>query len=548
MKIRLALLLLPICVIFQLKGQLKFIIEDFEGFSDGESELKTNGVFTYGCIKADVVSGHDKKQNGYAGQRFLTLRKEGKMKYGGWGKGMGLFAELSVNEDYLNFYVNQYNDTGSLRIELQEDDNEDNIFNKDADDSWICIEKPQKSKSWLLVSIPLNKFKDGNKGGDGIFNVNFRQGRLFCLIISFLNAETLTNQQEVSFDFICFSKGKLPAGAQLFDAPARTAADFCSLGAWSKEGNTANFADIASGFENNFSACDKKLGVIHFFQPFSFDGGNTQNMYPSVDRINKVVHEGYVPMITLENHFVNANPGMKQPNLYSIIEGHFDWFFTEWAKQIRQVDSVVLLRILHEFNGNWYPWCIANNDRNPELFIKAFRHIHEIFNAQGVNNVKFIWCPNSMSTPQEKWNFIMDAYPGDEYVDYVGLDIYNGAGKGLQVWRSFRKEGIANYFILTQRIPQKPLLVCETASRERNAGETKAGQTKAEWIGQMASALTTDMSKIRLLTWFNEKETFKITSSVEAKNAYRDFILKDNFFKSGKKQLCGFIKVTTLKK
>ena len=340
------------------------------------------------------------------------------------------------------------------------------------------------------------------------------------------------------FDFICFSQGKLPTGGELFDAPSAAQNDFCNLGVWSKEGNTADFTDIAVNFENNFKyGSEKNLGIVHFFQPFATDGGTVQNHYPSIERINRVVKQGYIPMITLEDHFVNAHTGLKQPNLYSIVEGHFDTFFSTWANQIKQVDGVILLRILHEFNGDWYPWCTANNDKNPELVVKAFRYIHAIFKAQHVTNVKFIWCPNSMSLPQEKWNFIMDAYPGDEYVDYVGLDIYNGAGQGPSVWRSFRKEGIENYFILTESLPDKPLFVCETASRERRKNEPKTAQDKAGWIKQMSMALKSDMSKIKLLVWFNEKESFKINSSKEAQGAFLDYILKDDYFKSGTKYM-----------
>jgi len=45
------------------------------------------------------------------------------------------------------------------------------------------------------------------------------------------------------------------------------------------------------------------------------------------------------------------------------------------------------------------------------------------------------------------------------------------------------------------------------------------------------------MSKIKLLTWFNDKETFKINSSPGSQGAYLDFILKNDYFKSGTKDL-----------
>lgn len=517
-----------------LTAQLKFVVEDFEGF-DGPSSLKANGVFTYGNIKASVE--RNTSQLVYSGDTFLKISKDGSKDFGGWGKGIGLNVVLDVSTDHLNFYIYQPadNDTNTIKIELQEDDNSDGIYEKDNDDAWNYFQKINNKNNWQLISIPLNKFKDANKGGDGKFNINYKEGKLLTFIVNFVGSNKPVSQNW-SFDFICFSKGRLPTGTGLFDASLAAPTDFCNLGAWSKEGNQADFTDIATTFESYFkSSSDKKLGVIHFFQPFAVDGGNTQNQYPSVVRINKVIQEGYIPMITLEDHFVNTNPRVKQPNLYSIVEGHFDPFFRLWAKQIKQVEGTVLLRILHEFNGDWYPWCSINNDKNPLMVVKAYRHIHDIFKEEQVKNVKFIWCPNSTSFPQEKWNFIMDAYPGDEYVDCVGLDIYNGAGKGLPVWRSFRKEAIENYFILTQQLPQKPLFVCETSSRERERSES--GQNKAEWIRDMSKAISSDMSKVKLLTWFNEKSTFKINTSPEAENAYAVFIWKNEYFKSGTKYI-----------
>ncbi len=509
-------------------AQLKFVVEDFEGFSDGASDLKANGVFAFGNCTAGIEE-HKVVKKTYSGQRYIQLFKEGGIDYGGWGKGIGLNMDLDPEQDYLNFYVYQpvTNGINLMKIEIQEDDNGDNIYEKEKDDSWYYIQKLDNSDTWALVSIPLNKFKDGNAGGDGVFNISYKQGKLFCLVFSFLDSLHLKNKATWAFDFICFSKGKLLSGEHLFDAPSASEGDFCGLGAWSKD-----------DFENNFSpGSDKKLGVIHFFQPFAVDGGDNQNLYPSVERINAIILKGYIPMITLEDHFVNTKKPLKQPNLYSILEGYFDPFFKDWARQIKQVKGMVLLRILHEFNGDWYPWCTLNNDKNPQLVINAFRHICDIFRKEGVNNVKFIWCPNSMSLPQEKWNSIMDAYPGDEYVDFVGLDIYNGAGKGLPLWRSFRKEGIENYFILTQQLPGKPLFVCEVASRERNRTENGTNQDKAGWIGQMSDALSSDMSKIRLLTWFNEKGTFKINSTAEAKNGFVHYVLKKDYFKSGTREM-----------
>ena len=51
-----------------------------------------------------------------------------------------------------------------------------------------------------------------------------------------------------------------------------------------------------------------------------------------------------------------------------------------------------------------------------------------------------------------------------------------------------------------------------------------------------------DMPKVKLLSWFNEKGTFKINSSPASKDAFLNYILKDDYFKSGTKDLYPVLK------
>jgi hypothetical protein len=537
-----SLLVLFFVITAPLGAQLKFLVEDFEGFDKGGRELGESGFFTFGGLQQDVNTERC-NQKDYSGKRCLRISKKDRMDFGGWGCGVSRLVELDQRYDHLNFYVfsERGNKPVTFNIEIQEDDNNDGQYKKEHDDAWTCRQTIENKGVWELVSIPLTRFGDVTKGGDAGFNISYHHGKLCVILFSVEDAKNHRGAATWYFDFISFSRGPLPHGATIQDAPPHAAEDFAALGAWSEEGNSANFVDIARNFEGQFEP-GKKLGLIHFFQSFSVEKGGGNFHYPSVERINKVVRAGYTPMITLEDHFVNAGANTVQPNLYSLVEGHFDSFFGYWAHQIKEVEGTVILRILHEFNGDWYPWCTVNNDKNPYLVAKAFRYIVNIFRQNNVTNVKFLWCPNSMSVPQQKWNYIMDAYPGDDYVDLVGLDIYNGAGTGgnVDIWRSFRKEGIENYFILTQQLPSKPLLICETASRERRG--TEGGQNKGEWIGEMARTLRTDMGRVRVLAWFNEKQSFKVNSSKEAQRSFLEAVVRDPYFREGNQQFLGILK------
>ncbi len=516
-------------------AQVKAVVEDFEGFADGQTSFVQEGIYAYGDVRLmaeqKVATGY-----GYSGIRALRVDWGAEKFYGGWGKGMGLFKELDVQTDYFNFYVMSpvgNSHATSLQVIIEDDDDGNTKYESESDEQWGYSVSVTPNAHWQLFSIPLNGFKKLNKGGDGVFNVNHKNGRLLTVAFHFENAETLPATHLLYFDFLSFSKGIFKP-ENLFDPPKSRPDDFCVFGFWSEEGLSGNTTDIYTAFENLYG-CFKpgKIGVVSFYTPFSIDGNKQPNFFPDINQLNDLIEKGYLPMITFEAHHKTDLPNFKQPNLYSITEGWFDAYFAEWGKTIAKVEDTVLVRLLHEFNGDWYPWSLVNNDKNPELYIKAFRRIVDIFRQNGATNVQVVWCPNSISTPQEPWNYFVDAYPGAEYVDFVGLDIFNGAGqKGVPQWRSFRHEAMDFYYLAKTKFSDKSLLICETASRERLPLEKGFYTTKSDWIRAMTETLKSDMGGFRLLVWFNETPPFRIESSAESFGAFFKYFWLDDYFRT----------------
>ncbi len=79
-------------------------------------------------------------------------------------------------------------------------------------------------------------------------------------------------------------------------------------------------------------------------------------------------------------------------------------------------DAVV--RIGWEFNGDWMPWAAA---KDPDGFIADYRHIVAVMRSVPGQRFRFEWCPNhrrhTMDPPR--------AYPGDDVVDVIGMDVYD---------------------------------------------------------------------------------------------------------------------------
>lgn len=87
----------------------------------------------------------------------------------------------------------------------------------------------------------------------------------------------------------------------------------------------------------------------------------------------------------------------------------------EIAKQLKRLEKAgvpVIWRPLHEGSGGWFWW----GAKGPDAYKKLWKYLYnELTNTYGCNNL--IWVYNGQSA---------DWYPGDEYVDIVGEDIYPG--------------------------------------------------------------------------------------------------------------------------
>ena len=103
--------------------------------------------------------------------------------------------------------------------------------------------------------------------------------------------------------------------------------------------------------------------------------------------------------------------------------GDHDKYFLGAARNLKDAgygDAIV--RLGHEFSGRWYPWSAVEN---PEGYAKAFRHVVTLFRSVSPD---FAFDFNGSSQDFGKW--AEAAYPGDDYVDIVGTDIYDrGLGK-----------------------------------------------------------------------------------------------------------------------
>lgn len=179
--------------------------------------------------------------------------------------------------------------------------------------------------------------------------------------------------------------------------------------------------------------------------------------------------------------------------LTDIISGKYDNFFQQWATDAKTNGRRVLLRFGFEFNGNWFTW-----SQKPKDFVKAWRHIHDMFQKVGAGNVEWVWSPNVVSTPDVKANNMHLYYPGDEYVDWVGVDGYN-FGDHHDIWHQWQSFHDVFQKVLVdfhKRYPTKPVMISEFGCARGKPNQRK------QWIFDAYITLQ-KYPQVQAVIWFN---------------------------------------------
>ena len=240
--------------------------------------------------------------------------------------------------------------------------------------------------------------------------------------------------------------------------------------------------------------------------------------YPTFQRpiADAAVAVGAVPQLTWQPQYTTGG-NQADFALAKIASGAHDSYLTSYADAVASWGKRLYIRFAHEMNGDWYPWSPGLYGNTSADYGAAWRHIHATFAARGATNVRWVWCPNSEGANN---HLLPDLYPGDAYVDWVGLDGYNwGDTRAGTTWRSLYTIFQANYETLVA-MTKKPFMIGETASAE-------SGGDKAAWIRQgLLDDLPTCFPRIAWVQWFDilKEADWRINSSQAALQAYRQVV------------------------
>ncbi|UCC67136.1 MAG: beta-mannanase [Armatimonadota bacterium] len=201
-------------------------------------------------------------------------------------------------------------------------------------------------------------------------------------------------------------------------------------------------------------------------------------------------------------------------SLEAVLQGRLDAQLRAWGRGAREFGTPLIVEFGTECNGEWFPWNGLHHGAGrrdgfgdpgkpdgPERFAAAYRHIVEVVRGEGASNITWVFHVDATDDPDVSWNRFENYYPGDEYVDWVGVSAYGPQQPTDDEAESFREQMDGCYPRLERLAKTKPVIVAEFGC---TAGSPAARPEK--WAAAaLDGILGGRWPRVMGFSWWNER-------------------------------------------
>ena len=163
----------------------------------------------------------------------------------------------------------------------------------------------------------------------------------------------------------------------------------------------------------------------------------------------------------------------------AILDGSQDADLKFFAQGASKYPGQIILALNEEVNGNSNIWSGTVRGNTPAKAIAAFQHEENIIKPVAPN-IKFAYSVNHRSVPDSAGNSLTSYYPGDKFVDVVGV---SGSNLGTETW-----DQVFGSALQTLGQYHKPLWILSEATVQNKAqfiADTFAGAKKYHLAGYL---------------------------------------------------------------
>ncbi len=272
---------------------------------------------------------------------------------------------------------------------------------------------------------------------------------------------------------------------------------------------------------NEITYVEKAFGAKPFI--FVLLGPKLYSEFP-VTQSTELAKRGIVPFVRASLSSLDLPTGIPEFGPREISQGQHDGYikqFAQGAAEFGKEYGGFLFSTMEEMNGNWYSWGMNSN------FIPAWRRIWQIFEDQGANQyatwVWLVYCPEGVPGVADDPE---SYYPGDKYVDWIGLHAYSIAGKPkteymlhVLIHETYRR--------LFKDHPQKPIMLSSFGRTNDN--------DQSRWLIDAYSSIKKSFPAIKAVICFDNtmRLTGDHTLNQESLQTLKE-IFKDPYWIMGK--------------
>lgn len=203
--------------------------------------------------------------------------------------------------------------------------------------------------------------------------------------------------------------------------------------------------------------------------------------------------------------------------MQNIIDGKFDAELREWARVARTIRTLtepdasipLIVEFGAEVNGAWFPWSGAQNGGKtknrygdpakadgPERYRDAYRHIINLFRSEHTDNITWAFHVDVHPKPVDEWNSAAGYYPGDDYIDLIGLSVYGPQEPGEE-FETF-EHAINDAWNKILAMSSKPIAIVEFGIDD--------SPRKAEWIKAAFESIHSRADRIKGISYWNSSQ------------------------------------------
>jgi hypothetical protein len=180
-----------------------------------------------------------------------------------------------------------------------------------------------------------------------------------------------------------------------------------------------------------------------------------------------------------------------------------DAYLRQFASDLARADWPVFIRFASEMNGDW-----TRYGGDPTAYRETWKMVYSLLNA-ATSNAIMVWCVNVI--PEKP---IPSFYPGDAFVDWVGINFYAVPYHDNDITRPGLWENPADNLDYLYRLysDKKPIMVCEFGASHLSKVD---GKNRTSWaankINELYSSLPRLYPRVKLIDIFdNDNLTYAL--------------------------------------